>query len=602
MSIAKRIHLAFLSAIFLTFTSCLSNSTAIVPSAAPNIEAGIHIEKNVTVPMRDGVRLMANVYRPAEKGKFPVLIFRTPYSKDEGDPNNESTFLNAVKRGYAVVIQDIRGRFNSDGVFDPYKNEGKDGFDTIEWAAVQPWSDGNIGTFGLSYPGAVQWLAAVENPPHLKAMVPAMCFSTLRQFIYFGGVFELDWTQWCYWYMSPDARVKKNLKGPKTWEDAEAEYKRIGVDTIEGHLPTLDMPYLKDTAPYYYEWIKHQPYESYWDFGDLHDKYGKVKVAVLNLSGWHDEAYGAEGATTNFLGLLKARKGEKDQKTKLIIGPWRHGVGNTKKTYAGNMDFGPSAKIDYDKIVLDWLDFHVRGIKNDVANWKPVKVFVMGDNKWIESDEWPLKNTKYTPMYLCRDKDGKSALRPEPIAGMEKSSFVADPENPVKDKYGTSMGAFDVSYISERPDVLTFNTEVLDKDIEVVGNIGAEIYLSADAPDCDLFVKVLDVHPDGKAYNIMPPGKEVMRVSYRDKTPDRKLLSPGQPVKLIFENMRTGNTFKKGHVIRVCITASWYPIYARNLQTGELESLSSKTRKATINIHHDGQLPSRIILPVIPPK
>ena len=436
----------------------------------------------------------------------------------------------------------------------------------------------------------------------LKAMVPAMCFSTLRQFIYFGGVFELDWTQWCYWYMSPDSRVKKNLPGPKTWEDAEAEYKRIGVDTIEGHLPTLDMPYLKDTAPYYYEWIKHQPYEPYWDFGDLHNKYGKVKVAVLNLSGWHDEAYGAEGATTNFLGLLKARKGEKDQKTKLIIGPWRHGVGNTKKTYAGNMDFGPSAKIDYDKIVLDWLDFHVRGIKNDVADWKPVKVFVMGDNKWIEADEWPLKNTKYTPMYLCRDKNGKSSLRPEPVSGLEKSSFVADPENPVKDKYGTSMGAFDVSYISERPDVLTFNTEVLDKDIEVVGNIGAEIYLSADAPDCDLFVKVLDVHPDGKAYNIMPPGKEVMRVSYRDKTPDRKLLSPGQAVKLNFENMRTGNTFKKGHAIRVCITASWYPIYARNLQTGELESLSSKTQKATINIHHDGQFPSRIILPVIPSK
>jgi putative CocE/NonD family hydrolase len=251
---------------------------------------------------------------------------------------------------------------------------------------------------------------------------------------------------------------------------------------------------------------------------------------------------------------------------------------------------------------LDWLDFHVRGIKNDVADWKPVKVFVMGDNKWIEADEWPLKNTKYTPMYLCRDKNGKSSLRPEPVSGLEKSSFVADPENPVKDKYGTSMGAFDVSYISERPDVLTFNTEVLDKDIEVVGNIGAEIYLSADAPDCDLFVKVLDVHPDGKAYNIMPPGKEVMRVSYRDKTPDRKLLSPGQAVKLNFENMRTGNTFKKGHAIRVCITASWYPIYARNLQTGELESLSSKTQKATINIHHDGQFPSRIILPVIPSK
>lgn len=597
MRIVKNLNVFFLFATCLIFTVILA---ALPSNALFAADSNIFIEKDVPVTMRDGVKLMANVYRPNEKGTFPVLVFRTPYSKDEGDPNNESTFNNAVKRGYAVVIQDIRGRFKSAGDFDPYKNEGKDGYDTIEWAAAQPWSDGNIGSFGLSYPGAVQWLAAVENPPHLKAMVPAMCFSTLRQFIYFGGVFELDWTQWCYWYMSPDARIKKNLPGARTWEDAEAEYKRIGVDAIEGFLPTLDMPYLKDTAPYYYDWIRHQPYESYWDFGDLHDKYGKVKAAVLNLSGWHDEAYGAEGATTNFLGLLKERKGDKDPRTKLIIGPWRHGVGNTKKTYAGDRDFGPLAKIDYDKIVLDWLDYHVRGINNDVASWKPVRVFVMGDNKWIDSDEWPLKNTKQLPLYLSKDGNGKSSLRLQQIPGLEKSSFVSDPANPVKDKYGTSMGAFDLSYISARSDVLTFDTETLDKDIEVVGNVGAEICLSADAPDCDLFVKVLDVFPDGKAYNIMPPGKEVMRISYRDKTPDRKLLSPGQVVKLNFENMRTGNTFKKGHTIRVCITASWYPIYARNLQTGELESLSSKMRKATINIHHGGQYQSRIILPVIP--
>lgn len=571
---------------------------ACFPAAAE--EVNCYRENDISVPMRDGVKLRANILRPAEKGKFPVLVFRTPYSKDESDANNESTFADAVRRGYAVVVQDVRGRFRSEGEFAPYRNEGRDGYDTIEWAAAQPWSDGNVGTFGLSYPGAVQWLAAVETPPHLRAIVPAMCFSTLRQFIYFGGVFETDWANWCYCYMSPDARIKKGLSGPKTWQAAEAEYHKIGVNVIEGFLPTLEMPYLKDTAPYYYEWIKHQPYDRYWDFGDLRGKYGKVNVAVLNLSGWHDEAYGAEGAATNFLGIRKSREGQKDAKTALLIGPWRHGVGNTKKSSAGDRDFGPQAKLDYDKVVLDWLDYHVRGKKNDVAEWKPVRVFVMGENKWIESDEWPLSNTNYTPMYLLKGDGGKSSLRPERVAGAAMSSFVSDPEHPVVDKFGTASGAYDLSYLSERSDVLTFDSDALPADTRVVGNISAEIYLSSNAPDCDLLVKILDVHPDGRAYNIMPPGKEIMRISYRDKTAERKLLSPNEVVKLTFDNLRTGNTFQKGHIIRVCITPSWFPIYARNLQTGELESQSSKTRKATINIHHDTKFPSRIILPVIP--
>ncbi|MEI7751215.1 MAG: CocE/NonD family hydrolase [Candidatus Omnitrophota bacterium] len=561
-------------------------------------------EKNVVVPMRDGVKLSANIFRPSQEGKFPTLIFRTPYSKDEGDPDNEKTFKHAVKRGYAVVVQDVRGRFKSEGEFSPYRNEGKDGYDTIEWAASQPWSDGHVGTFGLSYPGAVQWYAALENPPHLKAIVPAMVGSTPDQFIYFSGVFEIDWTNWCYRHMSPDARAKKNLPGPKTYEEADKEYNRIGMDAINGYLPTLDMPYLKGACPYYYDWLRHGPYTAYWDWGNLEHRYGKVKAAVLNISGWYDESYGPQGATKNFMGLVAARKGWPDPKTQLLIGSWTHGVESTRKAVSGERKFGAAAIIDYDKVVLDFLDHYVRGIENGVDKQKPVKAFLMAEDRWLEEDAWPLKGTVETPIYLSRESAAaaKGDLTWAQTNGAALSSFVSDPANPVKDNFGTTFGAYNLDYLAARPDVLTFETEPFSGPLNVAGNIRAEIYVSTEAPDCDLYVKMLDVAPEGTAFNLMSPGMEVMRVSYRDETPERKLIKKGEVIKLVFKNLRTGNTFKQGHRLRVQIMGSWYPTYSRNLQTGESETVSSEIRKAGINIHHSSQYPSRLILPVIPLK
>jgi predicted acyl esterase len=348
---------------------------------------GFYIQKNVAVPMRDGVILRADVRRPKATGRYPVLIFRTPYDKNEGDPYNERSFNDAVKRGYAMVIQDVRGRYASDGEFTAYQNEGKDGYDTIEWAARQSWSDGKVGTFGLSYPGAVQWLAAVENPPHLKAMVPAMCFSTIGpQFIYFGGVFETAWANWSYIDMSPDTRVRKNLPGPKTIDEAKAEWKRLGGDDA--------------------------------------------------IDGWSD--------------------------------------------------------------------------------------------------------------------------------------------------------------------VLSFETEPFKKDESVVGHVGADVYVSTDAPDFDLYLKLIDVAPDGTAYNLESAGHEVVRASYRDKTVARKLVRPGEVVKISYDNLLTGNTFKKGHRLRVYIMGSWFPTYSRNLQTGQLETTNSEMKKATINILYGPSHPSRLVLPVAP--
>src|SRR5689334_25362119 len=227
-------------------------------------------QSDVAVPMRDGVVLRAEVRRPSGAGPFPVLVYRTPYGKNDA-LKEYTTFQHALERGYAVVVQDVRGRYASEGEFAPYQNEGRDGYDTIEWAAVQPWSNGNIGTFGLSYPGAVQWLAAVENPPHLKAMVPAMTFSTPRNFFYSGGVFDGSWLEWIWVNIAPDLRKHKNLAGPRTYEEAMETWKRQH-EHLQSFLPLRDLPDLKDVAPFYYECLAHPPADAWCDCDELRNK------------------------------------------------------------------------------------------------------------------------------------------------------------------------------------------------------------------------------------------------------------------------------------------------------------------------------------------
>jgi putative CocE/NonD family hydrolase len=557
---------------------------------------------NVPVPMRDGAVLRANLYLPSLPGPFPVLVFRTPYSKDEGDADNEETFRSAVKRGYAVLVQDVRGRFASDGIYNPYRNEGKDGYDTIEWAAVQPWSNGSVGMFGLSYPAAVQWLAAVENPPHLKAIAPAMCFSSMSQFIYFGGVFETEWISWAYKNMSPDARARLGLPGPRTVAEAGREYDRLGRDTLQGWLPLLDLPYLKDTCPWYYDWLTNAPYSAYWDFANLHDKYGRVQCAVLNLSGWYDEPYGPEGAGANYLGLVASRKDWPDPKTRLVIGPWIHGVDAVKSHASGDRRFASRAARDYDGLILEFMDEYVKGITKGPADSHPVEVYLMGSERWVRSGTWPLPKTSFMPMYLAR---GSGASRIGHLVWQAPQdqtslSYRSDPGNPIRDDAGTNFGAYDLRWLTGRGDTLTFDSAPVEKDLAVLGPIEAEIFLSADVPDCDLFVKLLDVAPDGTAFNLMSPGAEVRRVSYRNQTAQRQPMNPGEVTRLHFSNLRTGNTFLKGHRLRVVLCSSWFPIYARNLQTGHSETSGSTYRPGTITVHLGGSTPSRIVLPVAP--
>ncbi|MFI5058685.1 MAG: CocE/NonD family hydrolase [Candidatus Acidiferrales bacterium] len=558
----------------------------------------LNLTKDVGVPMRDATILRADVLLPSHTGRFPVLIYRTPYGKQFALKEYKA-FEKAAARGYAVVIQDVRGRYASDGEFNPYQNEGRDGYDTIEWAARQPWSDGNVGTFGLSYPGAVQWLAAVENPPHLKAMVPAMTFSTPRNFFYSGGVFDGSWLDWIWINIAPDVRRRKNLPGPKTHKEAAESWKSEH-ERMQSFLPLRDLPDLKQVAPFYYEWLSHPPADPWWDWAELRNKYDHVHAAVLNISGWYDEAYGPDGATINFNGLLAARKTERDPRTRTIIGPWTHG--GQEESRSGEREFGPTAAIDYDELILRWMDHYLRGIDNGVGREKSVRLFVMGDNIWRDEDAWPLARAREQSFYLASKTPGSQTGRLEIASGKSAkpdSTFLSDPAHPVTDPFA-EYGAHDYRSFAGRDDVLLFDTEPLAADTEVTGPIRAEIYLSADVPDLDLWVRLLDVAPDGTAHNLMSPGLDVLRASYRNGTVKPEQLKPKSIVKLTLDRMLTSNAFLASHRIRVQISSAFFPHFSRNLQTGESEIISSATRIAHVRIYYDAKHPSQIVLPIVP--
>jgi putative CocE/NonD family hydrolase len=553
---------------------------------------GVRVEHDVAVPMRDGVVLRADVYRPDRGGPFPVLVFRTPYGK-HFSATSDGVHLKAVARGYAVVMQDVRGRYASDGLFDPYRQERKDGYDTIEWAAAQPWSDRRIGTYGLSYPGAVQWLAALEGPPHLVSMAPAMTFSSPRRFFYMSGLFDRSWLPWIYQYVAPDARRRLGMPdegdAEETWKTVAGQY--------ESFLPLRDLPWLRKEAPYYFEWLAHPPEDPWWDWAELRGRYAGVAAAVLNLSGWYDDAYGVEGAATNFRGLVQSRSGQ-PLRTHLVLGPWVHGAPSPAKTKSGDLDFGPAAGFDYDALVLDFHDHYLRGMDNRFSTEPPVRFFVMGANEWREASAWP-PPARSADFYLHSMRKGEPGGigKATPTDASSTSAFGSDPREPVADAY-VVPGAHDYRALAARADVLTFDTEPLAEDLTVAGDVTAVIHASCDCRDFDLWVRLQDVHADGRAFNVMSPGNDVLRASYRDANAGPSPLEPGRVYTFKLSTLMTAIRFAKGHRIRLQISGSFDPHLSRNLQTGESETTSSASRAAKITIHHEAGAASRLILPV----
>ena len=557
-------------------------------AAAASSADSLRFERDLEVRMRDGVVLRADVLRPDRPGRLPALLVRTPYGKT-WERSDDSFAARAARAGYVVVFQDVRGRYRSDGVFDPYRQEGKDGYDTIAWVAGLPYCDGQVGLTGLSYPAAVQWLAAVESPPQLKAMAPAMTFSTGRSFVYFGGAFDLSWLPWFYSNIAPDVRRRLGQPGPHSDAEAEKAWTANGEAWLR-HLPLGTHPALAGVAPAFFEWLDHPDDGPYWDYLRIESRYDRVRIPVLNLSGWHDEGYGPNGAAHNFLGT-------RQWGGRLVIGPWTHGTPTPKKTRVGAIDFGKDAGLDYFALLLRFFDRWLKGVPNGIDREAPVRIFVMGDNVWRDETEWPLARAQATAYYL--HASGRLATDP-PTEPASSDGYVYDPADPVVDPHEGRLGPFDQSPLQARRDVLVYKSEPLARALEVTGPIEIELWASSSARDTDFVARLLDVHPDGKAYNLMSPTLEVLRARYRNGEERPEPLEPGRPVKLRLANGVTANVFKAGHRIGLLVTSSLHPHLNRNPNTGGVIATEPRTLRAEQLIFHDAGHPSRIVLPVVP--
>ena len=605
-----------LAALLLLLAAALPACRAVRPGGEQGSGAGapaaadhpnIVVERNLAVPMRDGVLLRADVYRPREAGRYPVLLMRTPYGKDGVvEDGSEPTVVRGPRRGYAVVVQDVRGRFNSGGEFRPYHQEGADGYDTVEWAAAQPWSNGRVGTFGLSYPGAAQWLLAMEAPPHLVSIFPAMTFATGRHFFYLGGAFNHDWMRWISLYISPEERRRRGLPGPRTEAEAEAIWNERKWEWEE-FLPLLGFTGLDDTAPWYFDWLRHPDDSDFWDFADVVAAHGRIAVPAFNFSSWYDSNYGPLGAIANFNGMRRngatesARRGQR-----LVLGPWDHGDPSERETAVAERTFGPSMTLDYYDLILRWHDRHLKGIRNGIDEQPPVRIFVMGENVWRDEQEWPLARARAQPYYLRSGGsaatgagDGRLTLEP-PGPDEPADRYTYDPRDPVVIRNFESPGPYDRSSCELRRDVLVYSTPPLEEDLEVTGPVEVDLYVESSATDTDFMVMLLDVHPDGRAFNVMPLEAGVIRARYRDSESAPRPLATGETVLLRFRDMVTSNLFLKGHRIRLHVTSSRFPVFDRNPNSGEPFGTGVRLEAARQTVRHDAAHPSRILLPVVP--
>jgi putative CocE/NonD family hydrolase len=560
----------------------------------PSRYHNITVERDVAVEMRDGKRLFADVYRPAAPGRYPALLMRTPYDKSQA----VSAFvIGAVKRGYVVALQDVRGQFRSEGSFNPYLQEITDGHETIEWLAAQPYVDGKVGTFGLSYPGAVQWMTAPTRPPHLAAMVPAMTFANARHFTYHGGVFVSPILNW---FMQRQVKARREQGLPyASLEEIRQVVAEKRHDWLM-FLPLRDLPVMRP-FPVWRDWVDHADDGPYWAPYDIEAQHPKVQVPAFNVTGWHDDDYGQPGAIRNFIGMRQrggsdaARRGQR-----LLIGPWSHGVPTLDKTTFGGVDFGPNAGFDYSEALLRYFDYWLKGIDNGFGTEPPVKYFVMGDNVWRQEQDWPPPSTRHLDLRLV---DGGKLAWDAPPA-VSSTSYVYDPVNPIRLPgdgliYAGGSGLPDWRIVTARRDVAVFTSDPLERDMEITGQILARVWFSSTAPDTDVSMRLLDVAPDGAVRNFtVAPG--MLRTRYRSTEREQSPapLTPGRPVELEISLGYTSYVVRAGHRLQVYAGGSVYPYV--HLNTWERFESWSQARPATHTIHFGARYPSRVVVPVIP--
>jgi len=578
---------------------------ALLPAIAAlgQATADISIERDVVMKTRDGIALKADIYRPAGEGPFFVLLQRTPYSKD----NSAGTARKAALRGYMVVVQDVRGRYTSEGEWYPFKHETQDGYDAVEWAAALPHSNGKVGMFGGSYVGATQMLTAIGHPPHLAGICPIVTASNYHEnWTYQGGAltqwFDESWT----------AGLAQDTLNRKV---------QAGTNAMEGRtvLPLKQFPLFNvnfgadaaatthELAPYFLDWLDHPAYDSYWKQWSIEEQYEQIQVPALTIAAWYDLFQG--GSIRNYLGMKAHAANEAARQGQQLVVTIGGHAGNDRTI--GSVDFGPATSwYNEDELILKWYDFLFLGKQNEFANGKPVKIFVMGEDKWRDEEAWPLARALQARYALhsagkANSAAGDGALSLATASTEAVDRFVYDPANPVPTVGGPlccdgahlAAGPFDQKQVESRPDVLVYSTPVLTSDVEVTGPVTLDLFASSSAVDTDFTAKLVDVYPDGRAINLT---EGILRARFRDSRETAKALVPGKIYELKVDLWSTSNVFLKGHQIRLEVSSSNFPRFDRNLNTGKSTATEASFVKATNTVYHDAAHPSALLLPIVP--
>jgi putative CocE/NonD family hydrolase len=559
-----------------------------LPMAAATTPVRALSQFNVTVRMRDGVPLSANVFRPDGNGRYPAILLRTPYNKGDAIAASYQSFVN---HGYAVIVEDVRGRYKSHGTFEPINQEINDGDDTLNWIASQPWSDGSVGMYGGSYLGIAQWKAAMTRNPHLKAIFPYVSGDDdyRDRFYSSGGALKLGHR--LLW-------LADNMRAPGFVPPDFQKYVTalpVRKDDVAATGQTLE---LWKTA------ADHPAYDSFWKAGSVREHLKDIAIPVYSVGGWYDNY--VESDLDAFAILSKRNPDDR-----IMIGPWPH-VFNT--AFAG-VSFGKESQVSLRPEQIRWFDRWVKsnGLKGneDVATPQhPVRLFVMGIDQWRDEDEWPLARARNVKFYLdssghANTLEGDGQLGAKPGANVTPDSFVYDPRNPVPTKGGAvccdpkifPWGPMDQRPVEKRRDVLVYSTTALTSDTEVTGKIQVVLYASSSAPDTDFTAKLVDVFPDGEARNLTDG---ILRARYRESLEKPQPVTPGEVYRMTIDAGVTSNVFRAGHRIRIEISSSNFPRFDRNPNTGAVVADEKQLRTAQQTIYHDRERHSYVLLPVVP--
>ena len=583
----------FASRVLAAQAACLALAIAVHGS-----DERIVVEKNVEARMRDGVVLRADIYRAPDSARRPVLLRRTPYSKNDAD--DVLRFRALVARGFVVVVQDTRGRYMSDGVARPH-DEAEDGFDTIAWVRTLPYADGNVGMWGGSYLATTQLLAATLQPRGLVALFPSSSYSSRYDMVFQGGAFYLN--DGLGWNLGQAIDVRRRTFTPQANRDGpiglDAEQRRTLRERWLWHIPlkSMDALELRRFSPGYFEMLEHPTYDAFWETFDIAARHSRFEAPAHHLTGWYDTLL--TGTLRNYSGLrAHAANDTARRNQRLIVGPWTHAGPTMKSTTIGDVDYGPAAGLDAHALQERWFDAWLRPGSPSVPparfDGPPVRIFVMGDNKWRDEQEWPLARAKPAAFYLhsggsANTVDGNGSLSLAPPAAESRDEFTYDPWDPVPTGAigGYSRMPSDQRSIETRRDVLVYSSAPLERDLEVTGPLSVTLWVATSAPSTDFTAKLVDVFPDGTARAI------------NDGILRRRFV-PGEPTEISIDLGATSNVFRAGHRIRLDVTSSNFPRFDRNPNTGDRFGEATQLRRAQQAVYHEGGRPSRLVLPVIP--